>query len=339
MKRLTPERPRVRRALIADIGRDKKGWLQHGVAALAVSVLGLGVAGSVALTGAAQDQQSVDLPQTQVSSPKVATGTLPNTAQGGETPAVEVPEAFARRGDSSSRSTSRDSANQANAQSKAEERADELKQTQQNIVDATNGEAADKRNEELSDAQQAAKKNALSLQRQQELAEQEEDSAPDTNATDSTSNTELTTTAKSTGSATTPLANYTIAARYGAVGSWSRYHTGIDFSAAIGTTIRAADTGVVTNAGYNGGAGWAGFYVSIRHADGTSSLYAHMSGATVSVGQTVGGGQTIGSVGMTGRTFGPHTHFEIYPAGATPGTDPYKAVDPSPWFSARGVRI
>jgi len=47
-------RPRARRVLIEDIKADKKSWLRHGVAALAVSLLGLGVAGSVALTGAAQ---------------------------------------------------------------------------------------------------------------------------------------------------------------------------------------------------------------------------------------------------------------------------------------------
>jgi hypothetical protein len=62
------DRHGARRALIEDIREDKKGWAQHGIAALAVSLLGLGVAGSVALTGAAQPQHALDAqPKVEVS--------------------------------------------------------------------------------------------------------------------------------------------------------------------------------------------------------------------------------------------------------------------------------
>jgi murein DD-endopeptidase MepM/ murein hydrolase activator NlpD len=139
------------------------------------------------------------------------------------------------------------------------------------------------------------------------------------------------------GSSLPVTSGYRIAARFGDTGSWSRYHTGIDFSAPIGSTVRAAASGVVTHAG-SGSLTWAGRYVTIRHAGGTSTLYAHLASTPVRVGQRVDGGRRIGAVGMTGRTFGPHLHFELYPAGVKPH-DPYEAVDPAPWLRARGLRL
>jgi murein DD-endopeptidase MepM/ murein hydrolase activator NlpD len=130
---------------------------------------------------------------------------------------------------------------------------------------------------------------------------------------------------------------YHIAARFKDTGSWSRYHTGIDFAAPIGTTVRAAASGVVTHAG-SGSAGWAGRYITIRHAGGTSTLYAHLSSVLVHDGDHVEGGRKIGAIGMTGRTFGPHLHFEVYPRGVQP-SNPYDAVNPAPWLHARGLRF
>ena len=139
------------------------------------------------------------------------------------------------------------------------------------------------------------------------------------------------------GNAVTPLSygSYRLSARWGAYGSWSRWHTGMDLSASIGTPIRAAAPGVVVGDSANG---WAGIHVSIRHADESATLYAHMSGRTVAPGTVVQAGTVIGYVGMTGRTFGPHLHFEYYPPGTSPG-DVYSARDPWAWMYAQGVRL
>lgn len=128
--------------------------------------------------------------------------------------------------------------------------------------------------------------------------------------------------------------SYRVAARYGAVGIWAQYHTGIDLSAPIGTPIRAAADGVVV-APVAGG--WAGIHVIVAHRDG-STLSAHMMSSTVVPGQKVRAGDVIGFVGMTGRTFGPHLHFEYYPAGAGLGS-PYGASDPKLWMAMRGISL
>jgi len=60
-----------------------------------------------------------------------------------------------------------------------------------------------------------------------------------------------------------------------------------------------------------------------------------MSTVSVRVGQTVSACQLVGAIGMTGRTFGPHVHFEVYPT--QPGSNPYEAVNPQPWLNARGL--
>lgn len=136
------------------------------------------------------------------------------------------------------------------------------------------------------------------------------------------------------GTGAMPVASGSIGARFGAYGFWSSYHTGVDFRAGYGESVHAVADGVVTYAG-NGG-DWAGNHVAIQHADGISTMYSHLSAIDVSVGQTVTAGQVIGRVGQTGRAFGPHLHFEVYPAGVKPG-DVYKAVDPLPWLNSIGV--
>jgi murein DD-endopeptidase MepM/ murein hydrolase activator NlpD len=82
---------------------------------------------------------------------------------------------------------------------------------------------------------------------------------------------------------------------------------------------------------------WAGNHVAIRHADGRTTMSSHMSSMAVGSGQTVQAGQVIGYVGQTGRAFGAHLHFELYPVGVRYG-DIYKAVDPQPWLTANGVQ-
>ena len=93
--------------------------------------------------------------------------------------------------------------------------------------------------------------------------------------------------------------------------------------------------GVVVYAGNSGD--WAGNHVAVRHADGHTTMYSHMSRMAVTTGQTVQAGQVIGYVGETGRAFGAHLHFELYPDGVRYG-DVYKAVDPTPWLQSIGVQ-
>jgi murein DD-endopeptidase MepM/ murein hydrolase activator NlpD len=96
-------------------------------------------------------------------------------------------------------------------------------------------------------------------------------------------------------------------------GTW-RKHTGTDYSAPMGTPIRAIGDGVVIFAGRRGGYGNA---VDIRHANGMVSRYGHMRNFATGtrVGRRVAMGATIGYVGMTGYATGPHLHFEILVRG------------------------
>lgn len=87
------------------------------------------------------------------------------------------------------------------------------------------------------------------------------------------------------------------------------YHQAIDIAAPKGTPIKAADSGYVAIVGRSD-TGY-GLYVLIDHSNGFQTLYAHFSVIYVEVGQSVGKGQTIGLCGSTGKSTGPHVHFEI----------------------------
>jgi len=89
---------------------------------------------------------------------------------------------------------------------------------------------------------------------------------------------------------------------------WGRMHKGIDIANNTGTSIHAARDGTVTHAGWMGA---YGFLVEIAHDDGESSLYAHNSRLMVQQGQRVRQGTRIALMGSTGRSTGPHLHFEI----------------------------
>jgi murein DD-endopeptidase MepM/ murein hydrolase activator NlpD len=86
-------------------------------------------------------------------------------------------------------------------------------------------------------------------------------------------------------------------------------HRAIDVGAPIGTPVYAADSGYVTMAGRTGGG--YGTAIVINHGNGFQTLYAHLSAVLVRVGDSVSRGDRIGSCGNTGRSTGPHLHFEI----------------------------
>jgi murein DD-endopeptidase MepM/ murein hydrolase activator NlpD len=89
---------------------------------------------------------------------------------------------------------------------------------------------------------------------------------------------------------------------------WGRLHAGIDIAAPTGTPIRAAASGTVVLAAWNGG---YGNYTCIDHGGGMATCYAHQSSYAVSSGAQVSQGQVIGYVGNTGHSFGAHLHFEV----------------------------
>lgn len=92
--------------------------------------------------------------------------------------------------------------------------------------------------------------------------------------------------------------------------SWSNsYHKGIDIGAPTGANIIASNAGKVVTSSYN--AGGYGNYVIIDHGGGYMTVYGHLSARHVSVGDRVGRGSVIGLCGSTGRSTGPHLHFEI----------------------------
>ena len=110
-------------------------------------------------------------------------------------------------------------------------------------------------------------------------------------------------------------------------GNYAHFHTGIDISAAEGTPVLAADDGVVLLAGasiVNGVMVGYGNYIVIAHSDGLTTLYGHLLGFAVKVGDRVTQGQVIGAEGSTGNSTGPHVHFELRQANAP--------IDPAPFL-------
>ncbi len=104
-------------------------------------------------------------------------------------------------------------------------------------------------------------------------------------------------------------------------------HTGLDFRAATGDPVRATANGKVASSGWMGG---YGRMVEIDHGNGLSTRYGHLSEINVKVGDVIKIGQVIGAVGSTGRSTGPHLHYETRIDG--------DAVDPQKFLRA-GVRL
>jgi murein DD-endopeptidase MepM/ murein hydrolase activator NlpD len=90
---------------------------------------------------------------------------------------------------------------------------------------------------------------------------------------------------------------------------FKRYHPAVDIARAIGTPVMAADSGYIAAAGWSN-EGY-GNYIVVDHGNGFQTLYGHLSKIFVKVGDAVGRGTVIGNMGSTGRSTGPHLHFEI----------------------------
>jgi murein DD-endopeptidase MepM/ murein hydrolase activator NlpD len=104
-------------------------------------------------------------------------------------------------------------------------------------------------------------------------------------------------------------------------------HTGVDFRAAMGDPVRATANGKVVSTGWAGGYGQM---VEVDHGNGLSTRYGHLSEIDVKVGQSVKIGEVVGEVGSTGRSTGPHLHYETRIDG--------EAVDPQKFLRA-GTRL
>ena len=107
-----------------------------------------------------------------------------------------------------------------------------------------------------------------------------------------------------------------------------RAHKGVDLAGPVGTPVRATADGVVGRADWFSG---YGLYVALEHGGSIETRYGHMSRLNVAAGQQVSKGDIIGFVGSTGRSTGPHLHYEVRIAG--------QAVNPVPYMQSNEVRV
>ena len=334
-----------------DATQARAAWFRYVIAALGISALGLVVAASVGVTTKAETVESglTALPMTSST-----VGVAPEKEQ---TTQKEALAAFARPDAPSTIGPTRSPALQAAiVKEQAAQRDELLAKTADEVSRAAGAASSDARQKELTLADRATRAEGVRIAAENlrraiaarvaaaNLRQVVEKAPNDHVAASSTTNREGSSgggsgagTGGGTGSSTggvAPVPGAVIGTPFGAYGSWSRYHTGIDFRAAYGTPIRAVKSGVVLYAGNSGD--WAGNHVAIKHGDGMTTMSSHMSSVAARAGQTVGAGQIIGYVGATGRAFGAHLHFELYPAGVRYG-DVYAAINPQPWLNASGV--
>lgn len=126
-----------------------------------------------------------------------------------------------------------------------------------------------------------------------------------------------------------PVKGYRINSAFGlrklAIEAKARAHKGVDIAAPTGTTVFSTAEGRVVRAGYQ--AGGYGNFIEVKHPNGMSSVYGHLSRIDVRAGQGVAAGERIGLVGSTGYSTGPHLHFEVRRNGGQ--VNPVKVVGQS----------
>ena len=127
-----------------------------------------------------------------------------------------------------------------------------------------------------------------------------------------------------------PIDAYELTGRFGQDGNkWASSHHGLDFAAPSGTPIRAVGKGTIIAAGWDGA---YGNRILVEHADGTVTLYGHMSRFARTSGP-IKAGTVIGYVGATGNVTGPHLHLEVRPDGG--GLE--DTIDPFEWLEDKGL--
>ncbi|MFB9671166.1 peptidoglycan DD-metalloendopeptidase family protein [Microlunatus capsulatus] len=343
-----PRRP-ARPAAVAAAG-EHRHWLSTAAAALAVSALGLALAGSLTATGSAETRPAAPGAGLRPPVVRVATPTpsldpslLETYGFGGDGGEPLRQAVVAERAAQRAEELAKDAEAVSRAATRAREQA-----RQQGLTAAE--QATQAKGEELARAAleraAAARAAAVTARAAAEAAARAASSAtPAPSPAPSAASTSPATRAvpvappvtppvTGSGGGVSPVPGAVVGASFGQYGLWSRYHTGLDFRAAYGVPIRAVKSGQVLYAGNSGN--WAGNHVAVLHGDGMTTMSSHMSSMTVRAGDTVQAGQVIGYVGQTGRAFGAHLHFELYPAGVRYG-DVYQAVDPVPWLRAAGV--
>jgi murein DD-endopeptidase MepM/ murein hydrolase activator NlpD len=326
-----------------------RSWLWHGFAALGISALGLAVAAAVGLTTNAETAH--DLSAVQDISPPVATVPVQKVEKQSTTKDPALAAFSRQKASTNDRSSRSHAARVALVREQAAQRDEHLAKTAEEISRTAQSAGSDARQRELKVADRATREAAARIAAEnlrrataarvaaanKRQAAERQSRDPEVNSSSSDKGTGSgppNQNGSSSGGGSAPVPGAVIGAHFGEYGSWSRYHTGIDFRAGHGTPIRAVKAGVVLYAGNSGD--WAGNHVAIKHADGMTTMSSHMSSMAVKAGQTVSAGQVIGHVGQTGRAFGAHLHFELYPAGVKYG-DVYSAINPQPWLAANGV--
>lgn len=139
-----------------------------------------------------------------------------------------------------------------------------------------------------------------------------------------------------------PLDNIYITQQFGVTSASQRLyasgsHGGVDFRASVGTPVKSMQAGIVTDIERSKAKKGCqyGYWVLVRHANGLSSLYAHLSLVNAEVGQTVSTGQVIGYSGNTGYSEGPHLHLGVY---ATAGIQIINSEKLNPKTSCIGIK-
>lgn len=127
-----------------------------------------------------------------------------------------------------------------------------------------------------------------------------------------------------------PVSGYRLTSTYGwredpVNGGGRKFHSGVDLACNQGTKILATADGIVSHSGWTTD---SGYVVVLEHGLGFSTFYAHNKSNAVKVGQQVRRGDLVGYVGSTGRTTGPHVHYEVWKNG--------KNVNPAPYLVGEG---